>query len=49
MNLVLEGETRLRLEMTGDAFEIASEGVALSPYHLLVASLASCTALAVAS
>lgn len=45
MRVVLEGERWIRLEMTGEGFEIASEGVSISPYHLLGASLASCTAL----
>lgn len=49
MKLILESETRARLEMGGDAFEISSEGPAISPYHLLAASLASCTALTVQS
>lgn len=49
MRIVVEQDTRLRLEMGEDGFEIVSEGGALSPYHLLAASLASCTALAVAS
>ena len=49
MRIVLEQEKQLRLEMDGDAFEIASDGAAISPYLLLAASLASCTALAVAS
>jgi putative redox protein len=49
MRLVLENENRIRLEMTGDAFEITSEGPAISPFHLLAGSLASCTALTVAS
>jgi len=49
MRIVLEQETRLRLEMGGEEFDIASEGAALSPFHLLAASLASCTALAIAS
>jgi putative redox protein len=45
MRVVLLGEQQLRLEMVGEGFEIASEDVAISPYHLLGASLASCTAL----
>lgn len=44
MRVVLEGESRIRLEVTGEGFEITAEGVAISPYHLLAASLASCTA-----
>ncbi|MEX2541440.1 MAG: OsmC family protein [Trueperaceae bacterium] len=43
--MVLDGQQRIRLEMTGEGFEIASEGIDISPYHLLGASLASCTAL----
>lgn len=49
MKVVLQGEQRIRFEMAGQDFEIASENVAISPYHLLAASLASCTALTVAS
>lgn len=49
MKVILEGDTRIRLDMTGDGFEISSAGAAISPYHLLAASLASCTALTVAS
>lgn len=49
MRLILEEETRARLEMEGDGFEIASEGAPISPYHLLAGSLASCTALTLAS
>jgi uncharacterized OsmC-like protein len=49
MRVVLEGEHRLRLEVAGDGFEITSEGASISPYHLLAASLASCTALTVSS
>jgi uncharacterized OsmC-like protein len=45
MRVVLEGEQRIRLEMAGEGFEIASEDVPISPYHLLGASLASCTGL----
>jgi putative redox protein len=45
MRVVLLGEESIRLEMSGDGFEIASEEVPISPYHLLAASLASCTAL----
>ena len=41
MRMILESESRVRLEMTGDGFEIASEAVAISPYHLLAGSLAS--------
>lgn len=49
MKLILEGEDRIRFEMTGDGFEMASEGASISPYHLLAGSLASCTALTVDS
>lgn len=49
MRMILEEEQRIRLEMGGDGFEIASEGPSISPYHLLAGSLASCTALTVAS
>jgi uncharacterized OsmC-like protein len=49
MRLTLEAENKIRLNMVGDEFEIASEGPVISPYHLLAASLASCTALTVAS
>jgi uncharacterized OsmC-like protein len=49
MKLILESEARIRLEMPGEDFEIVSEGASLSPYHLLAGSLASCTALTVAS
>lgn len=45
MRVVLEGEQRLRLEMTDAGFEVVSEELPISPYHLLGASLASCTAL----
>ncbi|MBI4539409.1 MAG: OsmC family protein [Gemmatimonadetes bacterium] len=45
MRLVLESETRARLEMSGDGLEIASEGASISPYHLLAGSLSTCTAL----
>lgn len=49
MRLVLEAETRARLEMSGAGFEIASEGATISPYHLLAGSLSSCTALTLQS
>lgn len=49
MRLILEEETRARLEMEGGGFEIASEGAPISPYHLLAGSLASCTALTLQS
>ncbi len=43
--MTLEGELKIRLEMAGDGFEITSEDVAISPYHLLAGSLASCIVL----
>ncbi|WMT88309.1 OsmC family protein [Pelagibacterium sp. 26DY04] len=49
MRLILEDEARIRLELVGEDFEIISEGASLSPYHLLGASLASCTTLMIAS
>jgi putative redox protein len=45
MRVVLLSEQSIRLQMTGGAFEISSDEVAISPYHLMGASLASCTAL----
>ncbi len=48
MRMILDGETRIRVEMAGDGFEIASEAVSLSPYHLLAGSLASCITLVIA-
>ena len=45
MRITLEDESRIRLEMIGEGFEIASEGASISPYHLLAGSLASCTVL----
>lgn len=45
MRLVLETETAARLEMSGAGFEIDSEGAPISPYHLMAASLSTCTAL----
>jgi len=47
MNLVLESEEKIRLEMAGVGFAITSEDVAVSPYHLLAGSLASCIALVI--
>ncbi len=47
MRMILKGELRIRLELTGEGFEIASEEVPVSPYHLLAGSLASCVALLV--
>jgi uncharacterized OsmC-like protein len=49
MNIVVESETRLRLDIAGEEFALSSEGPAVSPFHLLAASLASCTVLTVAS
>lgn len=49
MRLILEGERSLRLEAGGTGFEIESEGPAISPYHMLAGSLASCTLLTVGS
>lgn len=46
---MLTGEDAVRLEMTGTGFEIVSGAIPLSPYHLLAASLASCTALTLQS
>lgn len=48
MRVVIEGESAIRLEAGDGEFEISSEGTPISPYHLLAASLASCTALTVA-
>ncbi len=45
MRMILEGELKIRLEMTGQGFEITSEDIAISPYHLLAGSLASCIVL----
>ncbi len=45
MRMTLEGELRIRLEMAGEGFEITSEDVSISPYHLLAGSLASCIVL----
>ncbi len=45
MRMTLEGELKIRLEMTGQGFEITSEDIAISPYHLLAGSLASCIVL----
>ena len=47
MNLILEGESGVRLALAGDGFEITSDDVSISPYHLLTGSLASCIALVV--
>ncbi|NUR34182.1 MAG: OsmC family protein [Gemmatimonadaceae bacterium] len=49
MKVVLESGSGIRLEVAGDGFEIMSEDGDISPYHLLAASLASCTALTVGS
>ncbi len=45
MNMILESELRIRLEMAGEGFAITSEDIAISPYHLLAGSLASCIVL----
>ncbi len=45
MRMILEGELKIRLVMTGQGFEITSGDIALSPYHLLAGSLASCVVL----
>ncbi len=45
MRMILEGELKIRLEMTGQGFEITSEDIAISPYHLLAGSLGSCIVL----
>ncbi len=45
MRMILEGELKIRLDMTGQGFEITSEDIAISPYHLLAGSLASCIVL----
>ncbi len=41
MRMILESELRIRLEVAGEGFAIASEDIAISPYHLLAGSLAS--------
>jgi len=43
--MILESELRIRLEVAGEGFAIASEDIAISPYHLLAGSLASCIVL----
>lgn len=45
MRMILENELRIRLEMREKGFEITSEDVSISPYHLLAGSLASCIVL----
>ncbi len=45
MRMILESELRIRLEVAGDGFAIASDDTAISPYHLLAGSLASCIVL----
>ena len=45
MRMILESELRIRLEVAGEGFAIASEDIAISPYHLLAGSLASCIVL----
>lgn len=49
MKLIIASEASIRLEMSAGGFEIASDDVPISPYHLLAGSLASCTALTVGS
>jgi uncharacterized OsmC-like protein len=49
MRLIVETDDRIRLEMAGEAFDIASQAGYPSPFHLLAGSLASCTALTVQS
>ncbi len=48
MRMVLEDESRIRLEMAGEGFEITAEDISISPYHLLAGSLASCIGLVMA-
>lgn len=48
MKMVLEDESRIRLEMAGEGFEITGEDISISPYHLLAGSLASCIGLVMA-
>ncbi len=43
--MTLESELRVRLDVAGDGFEITSQDVAISPYHLLAGSLATCIVL----
>lgn len=44
MKLILETEDRIRLEVGAGALEIEAEGgVHFSPFHMLAASLATCT------
>lgn len=45
----LQGEQRILLELEGAGFEMVPEGANVSPYHLLAASLASCTVLVLIS
>ncbi len=45
MRMILDSEVRIRLEVAGEGFAIASEDIAISPYHLLAGSLASCIVL----
>jgi len=47
MQLLLEGERRIRLDLDGSAelsIDAGPEGTAFSPLHMLAASLATCTA-----
>ncbi len=45
MKMILQSESRIQLEVAGEGFAIASEDIAISPYHLLAGSLASCIVL----
>ena len=45
MRMILESELKIRLEVAGEGFAIASDDIAISPYHLLAGSLASCIVL----
>ncbi len=50
IRIILEGASRVRLDLSGEDLEVSSENLEpVSPYHLLAASLASCTALTIAS
>jgi len=43
MKLILESDQRIRLNADEQAFAIEAAGGELSPFHLLAASLATCT------
>jgi putative redox protein len=49
VRLMLTGEDEVRLEAGGSGFEIVGGELALSPFHLMAGSLASCTLLTVSS